>query len=225
VPTPTAEPTAMPTHTAVPTVAPSATPAPTATPKAAVGPAQVLLEDNFGDPNSGWDSGKDTDAEWGYRNGVYRIAIWTQDMFVWANTSQRHDWDNLVIIVEAQRTEGPVDNEYGVLVRYVDRGNFYFFGVSSDGMYHVQMMRNDEWNDLVEWTPSDAVRQNEGTNVLRVECQGQNMRFFVNDKLLTMVQDDNFPSGNVGFGASTPVEETGVVVHFDNLLVRALPES
>jgi hypothetical protein len=49
--------------------------------------------------------------------------------------------------------------------------------------------------------------------------------FFVNDKLLAAIEDDAFTSGSIGLGSNTPVDETGVVVHFDNPLGRALPES
>jgi len=184
----------------------------------------VLLEEDFSDPNSGWDAGKDADAEWAYRDGEYRIMVHGTDLAVWSNTRERHDWANLVMIVEARRVEGPLDNQYGVIARYRDRGNFYVFAISSDGMYAVQMLRDDEWVDLVTWTASDVVRQGEATNLLRVECRGTRMRFFVNDEMLAEVEDDTFSSGDVGLLAGT-FAEGGVEVHFDNLLVRALAES
>jgi hypothetical protein len=184
----------------------------------------VLLEDTFSDSQSGWDSGADIDAEWGYADGQYRIAVHGPDLVVWGNPIERHDWDDFVMLVDVPRAEGPLDNLFGVVVRMVDRGNYYLFSISSDGMYSVQRLRNDEWQDLVLWTPSDLVRQGGAPNQLRVECRGTLMRFFVNEKLLTSVEDDIFYSGNVGLAAGS-FTEGGVVVYFDNVLVRPLPKT
>lgn len=116
---------------------------------------------------------------------------------------------------------GPFDNQYGLLVRYVDRANFYAFWISSDGMYAVQKLLSDDWVDLVEWTESPVVREGDRTNILRVECEGSEIRFVVNDELLTAVEDSSFAMGDVGLAAGS-FDEPGVVVHFDNLLVRPL---
>jgi hypothetical protein len=221
---PSAVPTAVPSPRAV--VATEQAPTPTLTLTTIPTTERVLStwEDNFADAGSGWDSGADADAEWGYYNGEYRIVVHATSLVAWGNPVIDHDWADLVLIVEARRAEGPLDNQYGVIVRYVDRANFCLFSVSSDGMYSAQRLRNDEWEDLVTWTPSSAVRQEDATNVLRVECRGAHIRFFVNDQLLATVEDDIFYSGNVGLAAGS-FSDGGVTVHFDNLLVRTLPES
>jgi hypothetical protein len=180
----------------------------------------VRLEDDFGNTQSGWEVGSDADGEWGYKDGVYRIAVEAPDMAIWANPRSLEEWTDIVVEVKAQLASGPIDNQYGVVVRYRDRGNFYLFSVASDGLYAVQMLRNDQWIDLHPWTASQAVRQESGVNALRVECEGSVMRFFANDQFLTEVDDATFPSGSVGLLAGT-FAEGGVVVHFDNLLVQA----
>jgi hypothetical protein len=185
-------------------------------------PQLLVLEDDFSNPKSGWDRGADSDAEWGYQDGEYRILVTALDMTVWANTRERYDLANLVMVVEARRVAGPLDNQYGVIVRYQDRSNFYLFSVSSDGQYGVQMLRDDNWKELVKWTPSDLVRQNEGTNVLRVEAKGSEMRFLANGELLCVVNDSTITSGSIGLAAGT-FSDTGVEVRFDTLLVRQVP--
>jgi hypothetical protein len=205
----------VPSPTPTSTLAPATIPIrATDTPSEAV----LLLEDNFSDPQSGWDRRSDADAEWDYRDGEYRIAVFTPDLAVWSNTSEQHDWADLVMTVEARRVEGPLDNQYGVIVRYQDQSNFYLFSISSDGMFTVQMLRDDEWIDLVTWTASEAVRPGEETNTLRVECDGTHMRFLVNEELLTEGEDDTFASGSVGLMAGS-FAEGNMVVHFDNLVV------
>jgi hypothetical protein len=201
--------------TATPIAAPS-----TAVPTTARLGFADRIQDDFSDPQSGWETGADADGEWGYKDGVYRIAVDTPDLAIWANSRQGEDWTDMVVEVDAYRAAGPTDNQYGVIVRYRDRGNFYLFSVASDGLYAVQMLRNDQWIDLRPWTASQAVHQESGVNLLHVECQGSVMRFFVNDEFLTEVTDATFPSGSVGLLAGS-FAEGGVVVHFDNLLVQA----
>ncbi len=220
------EPTPTPVATIAPAPQVTATQAPMPTPMPTLAPTPtsllLLLEDDFSNPKSGWDRGVDSSAEWGYQDDQYRILVQEADITVWANTHERYDLANLVMVVEAQRVAGPLDNEYGVIIRYQDRANFYLFGVSSDGMYSVQMLRDDNWEDLVKWTPSPAIEQDEGTNVLRVEATGPEMRFLANNELLCVVEDSTFPSGGIGLAAGSFVE-AGVEVRFDNLLVRQMP--
>ncbi len=203
-----------------PAVSATETRSPTAHPTETPQQQGILLEDNFSDPASGWGSSAAADSETGYSEGEYRVAVNATEMVVWENT-RGHHWDDVLVLVDARRTAGPLDNQYGLLVRYVDRANFYAFWVSSDGMYAVQKLSNDDWIDLVEWSESSVIRQGDLTNVLRVECKGSQMRFFVNDELLTTIHDDAFRSGDVGLAAAS-FGETGVVIHFDNLLVRSL---
>jgi hypothetical protein len=206
----------------VPTPTPAATIASTVRVTETAVPQLVVLEDDFSNPKSGWDRGADSDAEWGYQDGEYRIVVHAKDMTVWANTRERYDLANLVMVVEARRVAGPLDNQYGVIVHYQDRANFYSFMVSSDGQYAVQMLRDDNWQELVKWTPSAVIRQDEGTNVLRVEVKGSEMRFLVNGELLCVVEDSTIASGSIGLAAGS-FAEAGVEVRFDSLLVRQMP--
>jgi hypothetical protein len=221
---PATAPTALPSPTVI--ITSEALPAPTLTFTAVptAGPVLTTWEDNFADPKSGWDSGADADAEWGYHRGEYRIVVHATELVAWGNPVSHRDWTHMEMSVEARRVDGPLDNQYGIIVRHVDHSNFCLFAVSSDGMYSIQRLRNDEWEDLVSWTPSDAVRQGDATNVLRVECRGAHIRFFVNDQLLSTVEEDIFYSGSIGLAAGS-FGDGGVVVHFDNLLVRTLPQS
>jgi len=205
---------------------PTPTPVVTSAPAARVTETQasqlLVLEDDFSNPKSGWDRGADSDAEWGYQDDEYRIVVHAKDMTVWANTHERHDLTNLVMVVEARGASGPDDNQYGVILRYVDRANSYLFTVSSDGQYSVQMLRDDKWEDLTPWTPSSAVRKGQATNLLRVEARGRELRFTVNEELVATVEDATFASGGIGLVAGS-FAQGEVEARFDNLLVRELP--
>ena len=213
-----AEPTPLPVATL--TLAPTAA-VPTDAPSRGL---TVLLEDEFSDASSGWEIQADSDVDIGYQGGEYRIAVHTADTLAWGRHLRPHDWADVVIEVDARWVGGHVDNHYGIQVRYQPDGqSYYAFLVSSDGMYSVWKVVDDEWTELAEWSESGALRQGTAVNHLRIECQGREMRFMANDESLTGIQDDTFSSGSIGLLAQT-FEEGTVTVHFDNLLVRPLLE-
>ena len=74
------------------------------------------------------------------------------------------------------------------------------------------------------WFESTAVQQGlNKTNVLRVQAEGGNMIFFVNDQEVGRVTDDAFRSGDVGLMVET-LGLGGVQVQFDNVSVTPLGE-
>ena len=219
VPEPTATTRAItPQVTAVslPSVAPSAT-----TPVPA---NDVLMADDFSSPRNAWLSEVTEQAEKGYEDGEFHITVYQPEYSTWSYPNPPRNFADFALEVDARRVSGPLDNEFGVLVRYQpDTDAFYFFAISSDGFYSVQKYQADEWQQLVKWTESAAIRRGDAVNRLRVTGQGAKMRFFVNGEPLTQVQDAGFRSGSVGLLASAN-EKGGVAIAFDNLRVRPLTE-
>ena len=165
-----AEPTPLPAATL--TLAPTAEVVATETLVSTAVPADtslrapsVLLEDDFSDASSGWEIQADSDVDIGYQGGEYRIAVHTADTLAWGRHLRPHDWADVVIEVDARWAEGYVDNHYGIQVRYQPDGqSYYAFLVSSDGMYSVWKVVDDEWTELAEWSESGALRQGSAVN-------------------------------------------------------------
>jgi hypothetical protein len=152
-------------------------------------------------------------------DGVYYITVDETEWASWG-TSDGFIFSDGVVEVEARAVDGPDDNGYGLVFRYQDSDNFYYYEVSSDGYYSIGKMVADEWETLAGWTESDVIRLGRQTNTLRVECDGPRMTFFVNDYQVEALTDYDFDAGSVGFVAET-TEESGVRAHFDNLKVWA----
>jgi hypothetical protein len=194
--------------------------APSAT--APVAASDELMVDDFGAPRNAWLSEVTEQAEKGYEDGEFHLTVYQPEYSTWSYPDPPRDFADFALEVEARRASGPLDNEFGVLVRYQpETDEFYLFAISSNGFYSVQKYQANEWQKLVEWTESAAILQGEDVNRLRVTGQGDKMRFFVNGEPLTEVEDASFRSGSVGLLASTN-EKGGVAVAFDNLRVRSL---
>ncbi len=182
-------------------------------------PSDVLFQDDFSDPSSGWDRVNEVEGITDYANGVYRILVSTENTDVWANPGL--NFSDAIAEVEATKVGGPDDNDLGLICRYQDESNFYFFIISSDGFYGIARVLDGEQElvglDNMEY--SEAINQGNSTNLLRAECVGETLTLFVNDQQVFQTTDTQFSSGDVGLIAGT-FEVAGADIHFDNFVVR-----
>jgi serine protease Do len=177
-----------------------------------------VFQDDFSDPASGWDKRVTDLSEAGYEDGKYSILINDTDLLSWSNSGR--SFNDFLLEVEATQVEGPDDNEYGVLVRYVDGDNFYHFVISGDGYYAVIKRQDGEWESLVTWTQSPHINRGQSTNHIAVVAEGSQFSLYVNEEHITDVTDDSFPGGDIGLMAGS-FDEAGVLIHFDNVTVWA----
>jgi len=127
---------------------------------------------------------------------------------------------NVKIDVDATKIGGPEENEFGVICRYVDENNFYFFTATSDGYFSVNKYIGGTYEliGMEEFGTTDAVNAGNVLNHLTVECNGNTLRFSVNGRQLFEGQDDTFTVGDVGLIAGT-AETAGTDILFDNFVV------
>jgi len=178
----------------------------------------VLFKDDFSDPSSGWDRVSVQDGVTDYTDGAYRIFVNTGDTDVWANPGLK--FDDVYVEVDATKVGGDDNNDYGVICRYQDSDNFYFFVVSSDGYYGMGKVVNGEQKliGMESMPPSDIIKTGNVSNHLRAGCVGNKLSLAVNDQPLVEYEDKDFTAGDVGLVAGT-FDQAGVDVHFDNFVV------
>ncbi|MEN8172060.1 MAG: hypothetical protein ABFS03_04190 [Chloroflexota bacterium] len=188
------------------------------TPETPEMPSNVLFQDDFSDTTSGWDQTTSEEGMTDYENGYYRILVNTDDMDIWANPGL--DFADVIVEVEASKAGGPDDNDFGVICRYQDVENFYFFIISSDGYYAVGKVVNGDQQLIGDenMNPSDDINQGAALNQIKADCVGSQLAFYVNGSLLTAVEDSTFIDGDVGLIAGT-FSEVGTDIHFDNFSV------
>lgn len=183
-------------------------------------PDDVLMQDDFGDSNSGWEIGEYDDGDVGYKDGAYFVIPTNKETMMWGVANR--SFDSVIIEVDAtQISAGPnSDNAYGVACREQEgSGDGYYLRISGDGYYSIAKAANAEWTALIDWTESDAIKQGNATNHIRAICNGPTLELFVNGQRLGVVEDSTFTSGDIAFTATT-YEDEATEVHFDNLVVR-----
>jgi hypothetical protein len=181
--------------------------------------AKPLFSDDFSDPTSGWDRVNDEEGVNDYSNGGYRIFVNKPNWYFWSNPDLQ--FTDMVIDVDAQKTAGPDENDFGVICRYKDEQNFYFFTIGSDGLYSISKILNGEESligmEKMQFNDT-AIKLGGSPNHLTAECVGSNLTLSVNGTVLADVKDTDLTTGDVGLIAGT-YDTSGVDVIFDNFVV------
>ncbi len=182
--------------------------------------SNVIFQDDFGNPASGWEIGEYDTGDVGYKDGVYFVTSTTEDQVMWGVANR--SFDNCVIEVDAtQILAGPESNNaYGVVCRDQGNGDGYYLRISGDGYYGIAIAQDGEFEALVEWTRSSAIRQGNASNQIQAICNGSILALSANGELLVTTEDSTFASGDIALTATT-YEGKGTEVHFDNLVVRS----
>jgi hypothetical protein len=180
--------------------------------------AEILYKDDFSSISRGWISLRDEEGITDFDQGGYRIRVDREEFFFWANPGLT--LSDVRIDVEATKIGGPDENEFGVICRYKDEFNFYFFTITSDGYYGITKVIDDEYVliGMENLREASVINQGNTTNHMRVDCEGDTLRLYVNGNLLAEVLDDSIPSGDIGLIAGT-YDDPGTDILFDNLVV------
>ncbi len=181
-------------------------------------PESVLFQDDFSSTGSGWDRDDFEEGYTDYEDGKYRILVKLDDQSVWANPGLH--FTDVIIQVEATKAGGPDDNDFGVICRYVDVENFYYFIITSDGYYGIIKVQDGYWEYLVNDSLiySEAINQGGASNTLRADCVGDTLTLYVNGIFMDEAYDSDYTSGDVGLIAGT-YDEPGTDILFDNFSV------
>jgi hypothetical protein len=163
----------------------------------------VLFQDDFSDPNSGWLQGQDEFGLAEYTERGFRIYV--------ANESSakisipRLHYSNVRLEVEARKIGGMDDNDFGLICRYKDPDNFYFFIISSDGYYGIgkYVHNNMSLIEMDMMQTSDLINQGEANNQIRADCVGDLLTIYINGQKAAEVRDSSLKEGDVGMIAGT----------------------
>ena len=182
-------------------------------------PAKVLFQDDFSDTGSGWDRVSDTEGINDYADGGYRIFVDKLNWYFWSNPGL--NFTDVIIDVDAKKIGGPDENDFGVICRYKDESNFYFFTIGSDGYYGISKIIDGEeylvGMDELQFNDT-LIKLGDASNHIKAECVGSSLTLTINNKILADVSDSDITAGDVGLIAGT-YDTPGTDILFDNFTV------
>jgi tRNA A-37 threonylcarbamoyl transferase component Bud32 len=179
----------------------------------------ILFEDDFESPASGWEIGDYETGSVGYGRGVYIVTALGHGDTMWGTANR--SFDDVVVEVDATQVSAGPDNDddYGVVCREQGNGDGYHLLISGDGFYAIVRSEGGSFEWLVDWTESNAINQGNATNRIRGVCDGSTLTLFVNGQRLATAEDGTFTTGDIALTA-TSYEDVPTEIHFDNLTVR-----
>jgi len=185
--------------------------------------ADILIQDDFTNPTTGWPEEKFDNYFIGYHEPeYYHVEITSPNYKTVVFDPEKRSFSDVTIesrvFAVASRTAPEGDLTYGLAFRR-SGDQYYAFTISP---------RTKKWF-VLKSTPTALIVLAEGVDesihnldeedILRVDAQGADFSFHINDNLVTQVTDSEFVSGEVGLYAQT-FDSANTHIHFDSLVVR-----
>lgn len=181
-------------------------------------PGSLLFQDDFSDPGSGWKQGRNASGAVEVAGGSLKISVLSPQTT--KITVPGIKFRDTRVEVDARKASGDDDNYFGIVCRYQDDENFYYFMISSDAYYAI-----GKWSSGVAiplsaemMQSSSAIAEGIANNHLRADCVGEELSLYVNGELLSRVEDPEFASGEAGLFAGT-IMSSQIEIVFDRFMV------
>lgn len=95
----------------------------------------------------------------------------------------------------------------GLITRYRDERHFYLFSVDGNGRYRIQQQDGDDVIVVQPWTMAPFLNRAGSANLLTIEDDGQQIRFYGNNMLIAQVDGLAYPLGYVGLAGGAHGQE------------------
>ena len=179
---------------------------------------EAMFQDDFSTPWSGWTSSPAPGSVTSFQDGEMRVAIIGSDTSMVSVPGL--DFGDVRIEADLVKMGGTDVNRIGLVCRYTDPKNYYFFIVSTDGFYGLGKVSDGQASllGMTQMQRSEKIQPQGSVNHLRADCLGNELTFYDNGLKLGTASDSDHASGDVGFITGTAAEP-GLDVTFDNFVV------
>jgi len=178
----------------------------------------ILFQEDFSTDQNGWQIWENEGSYVRYQ--AEGLHFFVDQVNYDYRSTPGYTFKDTKIEVDAIKVDGPDNNAFGVMCRYVDAENYYAFLMSSDGYAGILRVLDGDYTLLnansMEYAP--VILQGEALNKISVICAEDYLTFIINGDVLFEVQDQYFQTGDVGLMVSS-YEEPGIDILFDNLTV------
>lgn len=181
---------------------------------------QVLMEEDFSKPSTNWEEVNNVYELKRYSDEGYFMSINPADGRSVSSTGKV--FSDAKFSVQAQKVTGPINTNYGLVCRYVDKQNFYAFVVSTDGYAGIYRVKDGKTSMLSgdKFIYSDVIAQNDGVNTIFAECNGDMLSLGVNGSDLLTIKDEQFTIGELGLFLETSEDGSASAVFNDFIVVK-----
>jgi hypothetical protein len=224
---PTASPAPVPVASAMPT-SESVEPTSSAAPLSSASDPNVFFQDDFTNPATGWSEDKFDNYFVGYHEPeYYHIEVTSPNSKTTVFEPQKKSFDDVTIDLDvltvSAKTAATGDFRYGIAFRR-SGDQYYAFTISPrTKKWFVLKNSPSALTVLAEGTDGN-IHELDNDDALRVDAQGSQFIFHINDEVVGQVSDPDYPGGEIGFYVES-FDSANTHIHFDNLVIRKLDMS
>jgi hypothetical protein len=188
----------------------------------------VLFQDDFTNPATGWLEEKFDNYFVGYHEPeYYHIEITSPNYKIPIFAPNKQTFNDATIETKAftvaAKTATTGDFAYGTAFRR-SGDQYYAFTISPrTKKWFVLKSSPNALVVLAEGT-DESIHDLDAADILRVDAQGSDFSFYINDQLVGQVTDAEYASGEFGFFVQT-FDSPNVHIHFDDVAILEAPES
>jgi hypothetical protein len=173
-----------------------------------------ILSETF-DQAGLWNTSDDPEYGADLMDGAYRMYLNSANWMVWSESNMVTS-DNIIMDLDTELISGSVENNQGMMCRYVDDQNFYLLTIGNDGWVEIMKVFQGEQTSLFGEFTDNLVDPTK--NHLQGFCLGDRLVLYVNGKLGADVRDGDLASGDAGLIIGT-YDDPEVTTDFDNFNV------
>jgi hypothetical protein len=203
-----------------------------ATPQATQGTGQavvpvsgsdILYQDNFTDPSTGWTEDKFDNYFIGYHEPeYYHVQVDSPNYKTTVFAPGKQSYDNftvdLKVLTNSGKTSPAGDFRYGVAFRR--KGDqYYAFTISPRSKKWFILKSTPNALEVVKEGTDEDIHDLDTDDTLRVDARGSSLAFHINDRLIDEITDQDYSSGEIGFYVES-FDSPHTHIHFDDLVVR-----
>jgi hypothetical protein len=183
----------------------------------------TLYQDDFTDPATGWPEKKFDNYFIGYHEPeYYHIEITSPNYKTSVFEPKKQSFSNVTIEAKAlavsAKTAATGDFRYGPAFRR-SGDQYYAFAISPRTKKWYVLKNSPNAQVILAEGKDDSIHDLDAKDTLRVDAQGSNFSFRINDQVVGQVIDSDYASGEVGLYVQT-FDSANAHVHFDELTIR-----
>ena len=228
IPNNPSQPTAAPGPTSAATAVPSPVSSEATATTALVANPDVFFQDDFTNPSTGWPEDKFDNYFIGYHEPeYYHIEVTSPNSKTTVFEPQKQNFTDttveLKVLTNSTKTSQTGDFRYGLAFRR-SGDQYYAFTISPRTKKWFVLKNSPSALTVLKEGTDDNIHELDKDDTLRVDAQGSNFVFHINDEIVGQVSDADYASGEIGFYVES-FDSQNTHIHFDNLVIRKLEMS
>lgn len=162
---------------------------------------KLIFEDDFTSNNNNWAERSDDKSDLSIKNNKYYFEHkrtsggWSSTKLIDIDTSKDFEIESKILKISGIRNNG-----FGFTFGRKDSDNQFVFTITSNGSYSIDQYKDGKYTAIKDWTKSSHIKTgNYAYNTLKIKKERGFIKFYVNDRYLTLYTHKPFMGNRFGF--------------------------